>query len=231
MVREVIMFNWIYIVIMLVLALTILIMSKNPKRVPKINYHIVFFVPIWSAICYIFFNIQQNSNIIDEQLLFIVRYIDRLIIIPLLLTSLCFTAMYYSNKDKVIISKLVLVNIIMITGGLLGDLAIGINSYIWFIMSVIAFLTTIWLIWAPIEDIASTQGATIYGLYKKLALYITIFWLLYLVIWILGPVGLEFIDKNIDIYVFMIFNIISRSGFILINLVELRKLSRDNIIP
>ncbi|WP_373598577.1 bacteriorhodopsin [Paraclostridium bifermentans] len=229
--REVIILNWIYIVIMLLLALIILIMSKNPKRVPKINYYIVFFVPIWSAICYIFFNIQQNSNIIDEQLLFIVRYIDRLIIIPLLLTSLCFTAMYYSKKDKSLISKIILVNIIMITSGLLGDLSIGVYSYIWFIISVIAFLTTIWLIWGPIEDIASTQGATIYVLYKKLSLYITVIWLIYLVIWILGPVGLEFIDKTIDIYVFMLINIISRGGLILINLVELRKLSSDNIIP
>lgn len=227
--QETIILHWIYVGVMLLGSLIIAIMSKNPKRVPKIDYLISFFIPVWSALCYMSIAIQQGIVTVDNQTTFFARYLDWIVTTPLLLVALSFTAMYYAKKDKALILGIVGADIIMITCGFVGDMSTGNYRLVWFFIGLIAFFVVLWLIWGPLENIASTQGANLYSLYKRLALYLTVFWIGYPLTWILGPSGLAIVGQRVDTYLFIILPIFSKVGFGLLDITGLRKLEENSI--
>jgi len=205
-------------------ALAIIVMSKNPKGVPKMDYFITFVIPIWSAIAYTSMAIGQGMIEIGNQIVFYARYIDWVVTTPLLLLSLCLAAMYYAPKNKVIILGIMSADVVMVLCGLIADLSTGINRYIWFFIGVIAFLVIQWLIWVPIRNIAREQNHNLYKLYLILSGYLLILWIGYPTTWLVGPSGLALVSQRVDTYLFVILPIFSKVGFSLLTLLGLRKL-------
>jgi bacteriorhodopsin len=217
---------WIYAGIMLIGSLIIATMSRNPKGVSKIDYFISLFIPAWSAILYIF----VANGYIDSRFAFYARYLDILVTMPLLLIAICLTGMHYVKKDKFIIFSIVGVDIITILCGFVGSVSMESSSYIWLIIGFISFFIVLWLIWGPIENIARTQGCYVYGLYKKLALYLTIFWIVYIIAWVIGPFRYGLISQRVNMYIFIILSIFYKLGFVLIDVLGLRKVEENKYI-
>lgn len=225
MIQETTILHWFYFIVMLVGSITIWIMSKNPKKVPKIDYFLAFFIPLWSALAYMSIAIGQGFITISNKITFFARYIDWIVTTPMLLLSLALTAMYYVKKDLAILIGLCSADIIMVLCGLLGDLSTTNIKYAWFLIGMIAFFVVIWLIWFPLKKIASTQSPQLYKLYKFLLLYLTIFWIGYPTGWILGPSGIGILSQKIDTYIFIILPIFSKVGFGILNISGLKKLN------
>ncbi len=221
---EFVMLHWIYVAIMAAGAVAVAIMSRNPKGVPKIDYLIAFLIPTWSGIAYTSMALGQGMVEVADQISFYARYLDWVVTTPLLLLSLCVTAMYYVKKNKVIIIGIIVADIVMILTGLIGDFSTGINRYIWFSIGVAAFLIILWLIWGPIRNISYKQNKELYRLYLFLAGYLSIFWIGYPAVWIVGPSGLNLVSQRVDTYLFIFLPIFSKVGFGLLNLAGLRKL-------
>ena len=224
--QEATILYWIYVAIMLIGALIIATMSRNPKGVSKIDYFISLFIPAWSAILYM----SVANGYIDTRFAFYARYLDVLVTMPLLLIALCFTGMHYVKKDKFIIFSIVGVDIIAILCGFLGSVSVETSSYIWMIIGLISFFIVLWIVWGPVENIASMQGCDVYGLYKKLALYLTIFWIGYIIAWIIGPFGYGLISQRVDMYIFTILPIFSKLGFVLIDIIGLRNVEANKYV-
>ncbi len=216
--------HWIYVLVMLLGSLTVLYLSRNPKKVPKIEYFIAFIIPIWSALAYMAIALGQGTTKVSNQITFYARYIDWIITTPLLLISLCLVAMYYVKKDKVLILSIVSADIIMVLGGLIADLSEGTNRYIWYFIGIIGFLISLWIIWIPLRKLANSQGQKLGKVYSQLAAYLTLFWIGYPTVWILGPSGLSIVSQQIDTYAFIILPMFSKVGFGLLSLYLLRKL-------
>ncbi|WP_435790752.1 bacteriorhodopsin [Clostridium sp.] len=221
---EFIILQLIYVVIMAAGAITIAVMSRNPRGVPKMDYFIAFIIPVWSGIAYTSMALGQGMIEIDHQITYYARYLDWVITTPLILLSLCLTGMYYVPKNKVIIVGIMTADVVMILSGLIGDLSTGMNRYIWFFIGMTAFLIILWLIWGPIRIIASKQRRDLYQLYLFLATYLSILWIGYPTVWIIGPSGLEIVTQRVDSYLFVILPIFSKVGFGLLDLTGIRRL-------
>jgi bacteriorhodopsin len=46
------LFHWIYVALMAIGAIYFLVLSTNPKEVPKHEYYVAAFIPIWSGLAY-----------------------------------------------------------------------------------------------------------------------------------------------------------------------------------
>ncbi len=216
--------HWIYVLVMFGGSAIVAFLSRNPKKVPKIEYFLAFFIPIWSALAYMAMALGQGMVEVENQIAFYARYLDWIVTTPLLLISLSLVAMYRVKKDIILIAGLVAADIIMILTGLIADISKGNLRYLWFIIGIIGFFVSLYIIWIPLVKIADSQGETIGKIYKGLALYLTIFWIGYPTTWILGPSGLGLISQTWDTYLFVILPIFSKVGFGLLVLFKLRGL-------
>ena len=222
--NEFVILHWIYFTSMAAGAIAIAVMSRNPRGVPKVDYFITFLIPVWSGIAYMSMALGQGMTEIADQITFYARYLDWVVTTPLLLLSLCLTAMYYVDKNKIIISGIIIADVVMVLCGLIGDLSTGTNRYIWFSIGVVAFLVVLWLIWGPVRNIAYEQNQRLYRLYLVAAAYLSIFWIGYPTAWIIGPSGLNLVSQRVDTYLFVILPIFSKVGFGLLVLIGLRRL-------
>jgi bacteriorhodopsin len=75
--------------------------------------------------------------------------------------------------------------------------------------------------------IAETQGAGIVNVYKASAVYLTVQWILYPIVWILGQPGMQIFDSFTTTVLFLILPVISKAGFGFFNLIKLRNLDRQ----
>ena len=218
--------HWIYVLVMFGGSAIVAFLSRNPKKVPKIEYFLAFFIPIWSALAYMAMALGQGMVEIENQIAFYARYLDWIVTTPLLLVSLSLVAMYRVKKDGILIASLVAADIIMILTGLIADISKGNLRYLWFIIGIIGFLVSLFIIWVPLVKIANSQGENLGKVYKSLALYLTIFWVGYPTTWILGPSGLEIISQSWDTYLFILLPMFSKVGFGLLTLFKLRALEK-----
>jgi bacteriorhodopsin len=105
-------FHWFYIVGMAIGALYFIALSRNPHGVPKYEYLIATFIPIWSGLAYLSMvlpqdDLEQGKIAIAGQITHYARYVDWIISTPLLLLALSLTAMHYlAKKDWILIASL-----------------------------------------------------------------------------------------------------------------------------
>lgn len=220
-----------YVAVMLTGSFTVGMLSRNPKHVPKIDYFIAFFIPIWSALAYMSMAFGQGMLKISNQITFYARYLDWVITTPLLLISLGLAGMYYIKTDKVLLLSLIASDIVMVLCGLIADLSIGSIRYVWYLIGVIGFFASLYIIWFPLKAMAATQTPKLSQTYLLLATYLTIFWFGYPIGWILGPSGLSIVSQQIDTYIFIFLPIFSKVGFGLLCLYKLRQLPpKDSLL-
>lgn len=225
MINESTLLHWIYVVVMLLGSTIVFIMSRKPKKVPKIEYFIAFIIPIWSALAYMAMALNQGKVAVEAQITYYARYLDWVVTTPLLLLSLSLVAMYKIKKDKILIAGLMVADIIMVICGLIADLSQGNNRYIWFFVGVLGFMVSLYIIWVPYIKLAKSQGGELYRVYKLLALYLTIFWIGYPTTWFIGPSGIGIVSQRVDTYLFVILPAFSKVGFGLLSLWQLKKIS------
>lgn len=103
----IIQIHWFYVLVMLVGALYFYNQSRNPKGVPKYEYMIAIFIPVWSALAYFSIAIGQGFLETSERTVYFARYLDWVFTTPLLLVALALTAMYYTKKNISMILSLV----------------------------------------------------------------------------------------------------------------------------
>jgi bacteriorhodopsin len=106
------------------------------------------------------------------------RYIDWVITTPLLLVEFGLIVAIAGGATKGLVSKLVLVDIVMIVTGYLGEISVpgSVAAYIWFIISVLAWLWIIQMIYSVKVDGGApfAQQAV-----KTMRLFVLIGWAIY----------------------------------------------------
>jgi bacteriorhodopsin len=217
--------HWIYVGIMLVGALIFFGWSRNPKGVPRYEYLIAMFIPIWSAAAYMAIAFGQGLVEIEGQTTYIPRYLDWVVTTPLLLLALSLTAMHKQKKDVTIIVGLMGADVFMIVCGLIADLSVTPIRYVWYGLGVAAFLVILWLIWVTLRrQVMATQTPQMQRIYQRAALYLTIFWVGYPLTWLIGPSGLGLVSQDVDTFLFVMLPAFSKVGFSLFDLSMLRGL-------
>ncbi|MFD2672152.1 bacteriorhodopsin [Marinicrinis sediminis] len=219
---------WIYVAVMAAGAFYFASLSFQRKGVPRIEYLVAFIIPVWSGTAYASMAVGQGIVDIGEKVTYYARYLDWVVTTPLLLVALSMTGMFYIRKDKVIILGLVAADVFMILTGLIADLTSSWPlRYMWYTLGLVALLLILWIIWYPLRHKAQSQGRELASLYDKAAGYLSILWVCYPTIWLIGPSGIGLVGQVTDTVLFVILPIFSKVGFSILDLNGLRALKKS----
>ncbi|MBW4542416.1 MAG: bacteriorhodopsin [Myxacorys chilensis ATA2-1-KO14] len=223
-------FHWVYVIAMAIGALYFISLSHNPRGVPKYEYLVATFIPIWSGLAYMAMAMGQGKVEVAGQITHYARYIDWLVTTPLLLLALSWTAMHHVAKDSTLIATLMSVQVIVIGSGLMADLSTTEETrFLWYTCGVVAFLVVLWGIWVPLRAKTRGQGIEISSLYDKLVAYFTLFWISYPIAWLIGPSGLGWVNQTVETFLFCLLPFFSKVGFSYLDLNGLRRLNRTKV--
>jgi bacteriorhodopsin len=217
--------HWIYVILLTISGVVFYLKSRDPKGIPMYKYTIHMFIVFWSAIVYSALALGQGTVIFNGQQVHYARYVDWVVTTPLLLLSLTMTGKLITRKEGWLIATLMGSQAIMILTGLAAELAPpDFTQYYWYGLGCIALVVVLYLFWGPLQEIAKTQGEGIEEVYNKSAVFLTVQWILYPVVWLIGQPGLQLLNPFWTTVGFIILPIISKAGFGFFNLGLLRGL-------
>jgi bacteriorhodopsin len=226
-------FHWLYVAGMAIGAIYFISLGKNPHGVPRYEYLVAAFIPIWSGLAYLAMTLphgelEQGKIEVAGQIAHFARYGDWVVTTPLLLLSLSWTAMHrLDKKDWTLIAALMGTQVIVVVCGLIADLSnIPWVRYLWYINGVVAFAIVLWGIWVPLRAKTRSQGADLSSFYNKITTYFTVLWICYPTVWILGPSGFRIINQTVETFLFCLIPFFSKVGFSYLDLNGLRNLNR-----
>lgn len=216
--------HWFYVIVMFASAASFVALSRSPKGVPVYKYLIHTFVTVWSGLAYASIALGQGSVDINGETVHYARYLDWVVTTPLLLLSLNLTGKFNIPVEGTVTSALLGSQVIMILTGMIAELSDENRKWFWYIAGCIALLIVLYLMWVPLQAKANQQGPEIAGVYRSSALFLTIQWLAYPLVWLIGKMGLDLLDATTTTILFIILPIISKAGFGFFNLTKLRAL-------
>jgi bacteriorhodopsin len=155
------------------------------------------------------------------------RYIDWLITTPLLLLSLCLVGLPSKVKGRAwTIATLVFLDVYMIVTGFLGALADANTKWMWYVASSVALLLIAYVLYVTImKTVRMVGGKDLTKLYTTLAVYLSVLWVAYPVVWLLGTTGQNKISFNTENAVYAVLDLLAKVGFGLLLVWNVKKLS------
>ncbi len=229
------LFHWLYIIGMAIGATHFILLGRNPRGVPRYEYLVAAFIPIWSGLAYLSMtlpqgDLEQGKIEVAGQIAHFARYLDWVVTTPLLLLSLSWTAMHHlQKKDWTLVASLMMTQVIVVICGLIADLStVPWVRYLWYINGVIAFLVVLGGIWGPLRAKTRSQGAELSSFYDRITTYFTVLWICYPTVWILGPSGFGVFNQTVDTFLFCLIPFFSKVGFSFLDLHGLRNLSSSS---
>lgn len=218
---------FLYIGFMIAGAVLFYVWSRDPKGVPPDEYLVAILIPIWSALAYTAMATGQGIIEVGGREVYLARYIDWVVTTPMLLWALFSTAYFYRPFEKTLFAGLLAADVIMILSGLMADLSTDeTHKWLWFSVGVAALVILIATVWGKMRRVAYAQTAELGAAYTKVAAFLTALWILYPLIWFLAPSGTGAIGTTLSIPLLVVVPILSKVGFSMFDLYELRKIGR-----
>ena len=215
-----------YIAAMAAGALFFFSWSRNPKGVPKDEYLVAILIPIWSGLMYL--TMMSGITVIERpgtDPLYLGRYLDWVVTTPLLLWALFSTAHFYRRFQRPLLAGLIGADVVMILSGLFADLAQdGWARWTFFIIGTVCFLIIIGITWGRLRTTAYEDSPELGRAYTKVAVFLTVAWTGYPVIFALSPSGVGAIGQGLTLALLVVLPIVSKVGFSIYDIYELRKL-------
>ncbi len=217
--------HFVYVGCMAAGALLFVAWMQNPRGVPKWEYLVATFIPVWSGLAYLAMAMGLGTVEVAGQTTYWARYADWIVTTPLLLVALWMTATTHTAKRPHVptLVTLVCADVVMILCGLIGDLSTGATRFVFYFIGVAALILIFYVVFGPLRHVARHNGevSRIYGI---VAAYLAIFWIGYPLTWILGPSGLGVVSQSVDTVLFVLLPVFSKVGFSIVDLGLLRKM-------
>ena len=220
------MWLWFYVVCMASGAFLFYIWSRNPRGVPQYEYAVAMLIPVWSGLAYTAMALGQGTIQIDGETVYFARYLDWIVTTPLLLFILSSSGMFFRPLDKTTIGTLIGLDVIMILSGLFADLSGDTPiRWFWYVTGCVCLVLIFTILWGRVRREAYAHNAEIGAAYTRVATFFSLLWLGYPTIWAIGTSGLGLIGELTETALFVLLPIVSKVGFSIYDLHELRKLA------
>lgn len=216
----------IYVVSMAAGALLFVSWARDPQGVPRWEYLVAAFIPVWSGLAYLALGLGMGTVEAGGHTVHWARYADWVVTTPLLLTALWLTATTDADRKRhaPTLVTLVCADVVMILSGLVADLAPGETTrFVYYGVGVAALVVIFGTVWGPLRRVAEATGPEIGGIYRTVATYLSLFWVGYPATWLLGPSGLGVISERADVALFVLLPIFSKVGYSVLDLSLLRR--------
>lgn len=153
----------------------------------------------------------QGDIFFNGRTVYFARYTDWVITTPILLASLAMFAGNTLSRIATLLAALVAADVYMIVTGLVGNLSSAPYNYYWWIISMVAFLVVLGLIWGPLRQRASEDGQM--APFSKLASMLTALWVCYPIVWLVGSSGAELISVTVESWLYLVLDVTAKVGF------------------
>jgi bacteriorhodopsin len=101
----------------------------------------------------------------------------------------------------------------ILTGLLAGSSTSEFARGFWFLVSTAAMVALLYLVYTKLFSAAQSQPGSVQGACRTLALLTIVLWPLYLIVWLLGTEGFSVAPSTVEVFLFLILDILAKIGF------------------
>ncbi len=167
-----------------------------------------------AAFFYLTMSTGATASNIEGRIFYWGRYIDWVITTPLLLLDLALLALASWRRNVNLIIALIVLDVFMILTGLqAGSSLTGFGKGFWFIVSTIAMIILLYLVYTRLFAEAASRGGAVQSTFRTLALLTIVLWSLYPVVWLLGTEGFNAVNSTVEVFLFLILDFLAKIGF------------------
>ena len=156
--------------------------------------------------------------------IFYARYIDWMLTTPLLLLNLCMVATFNVSRKSSLVAGLIGMDAFMIGTGFLAAISTGPAKWTFFGLSCFAFGIVMLLLWGVLRAEAAKLTWGEWETYNRANIILTVLWLGYPVVFLLGGEGLSLVSQGIEAMVYMVLDVCAKFGFGLVLLSAVRRM-------
>jgi sensory rhodopsin len=165
-----------------------------------------------ATVAYVLMTLEIGTVSVGSRTVYVPRYVDWLLTTPLLLLYLAMLV----DAGKALIGKIIVVDVVVILGGLGATLLTGVERFGLFAVGGLAYLVLAYLLVGPLTDRA--RGRATESLFRGLRNLTVILWFVYPIIWLLGPPGFGLLTVLTNIFLVVYLDVLTKVGFGLIAL-------------
>ena len=195
-------------------------------------------VPLFAAIAYFSMAVHQGAITLsgNREFLF-ARYIDWSVTTPVLLLALSMTALHGAHRRAGLVAGLLLADAVMILTGLFFGLSDDpLAKWTWYITSCVAFLAVYYVLFVPMRKEAQARDDARRDAYARNLPILTVLWLLYPIVVVLGPDGLGWWSATLATACITIIDLLAKVGYGFLSMAGTKRvtdgdLSRNETTP
>lgn len=201
--------------------------SRNPKGVPQSEFRLVFVILAWSAIWHMIAALGAGRADTADHEMDWTHYADWIVTAPLLLFSLVLTATHAIAEKRIgLVAVLIVPTFPMILAGPVAEAMRSTAArFTIYGIGVAALALILGLIWGPLRTDAERQPAPMATHFNVVALLLSLLWLAFPLIWILGPPGIEIVDEHTSTILFVVLSALMKVGWSIVDVGRLRAMS------
>lgn len=171
-----------------------------------------FFVCLWAACMYLSMALGHTITLANGEVVYWGRYLDWIVTTPLLLLDLG----TLSGARKKLVAAVIGADIFMIVTGVFASLTAPPENYIWYIISCGAFAFLLWALYSEYSSTARTRDPKVNSLFSTLRNLLTVLWICYPIVWILGAQGITLIGTAWEAFLYAVLDVTAKVIFGLI---------------
>ena len=201
---------WTGVIGMAVGALVFGIGAHNAKNQRwQILFTLNFFICAIASGLYLMMALGQGVSIINGKPTYWIRYVTWFCSTPLLILDLT----YLGRTNLPITGSLLGANAYMIVTGFLATISPKPISYIWYVVSCIAYLATAYLLLNQYRKQADRNYPSAKNAFRRLLTVHLVIWTLYPIVWIFGTEGFKTFGSESETMFFTLLDLASKVGF------------------
>lgn len=197
-----------------IMSLGSLAIYARGSKAPAIRHHTYFHatVPFIAATAYLAMTFGIGDFFkLDGTVTFTARYLDWTFTTPILLSGLVMTALHERRENAGFLVSIIVLDVLMIVTGLISSFStIPAMKLVWFVWSCAAFLGVLYILWGPLRAISRREGGTMDSAYNKNLMFLTVIWLLYPIVFAVGPEGVRSITSNATAWAILVLDVIAK---------------------
>lgn len=210
-----------------------LVMGWNRRTRDEENHFLLhFLVTLTATASYLAMWMGQGSILLaDGREFYFARYVDWAITTPLLLSGLCLTALHSPFRRWALMLGLLFTDFYMIVTGIFaGASPTGSSAkWAWYLISSGAFVFIYQCLWGPMRAEAVKSGPRAEKLYKTNASILSVLWLGYPVIFLLGSEGIKSIDPVATAALYTVLDVVAKVVYGVFSLAGTRKKTTEEL--
>lgn len=201
---------------------TVVIASFWNRYKPEHRFHVILALIITSiaAAAYYAMASGQGVTVFAGKEIFFARYIDWILTTPVLLLSLILVGLPVvkdvekRRQRNGLIGAILFADIAMIVTGAIANFSQTTQEQtVWYLASVAWFLVIIWLLFNQVRSEAKASSAKNAKTYFSLLIFLSVVWVWYPIIWLLGNSGLDVIGTSTETAIYAILDVTAKAVF------------------